>query len=379
MCQECQEIEVGYFEGSEAWDNTVVYKTEEVLLGSGIKEEVSGKICTKCGEWKPFSEFSKDKKMKDGLNVWCRSCASVYIKWYKSSEYVPVRTVLTITADKKQCGGCLCLLPFSEFYKNKRLKGGLDFLCKSCTLEKKRERSNKVNFEPDLTVIKVCTKCGVLKGAHEYYACRLQTDGLESACKSCSSAAAVVWKASRNFEPLLFGTKTCKACSILKDVQDFPKCRYKEDGLSSYCRDCKNAKAREYRGTHLEFRLQESVRGRFRKFLEKAGLDTEIYNGAAIEFMGCTIEELSSYLEEMFYENSKTFEKMTWENHSTKGWHIDHIISLSSVDLTDPRQLKRVCHFSNLRPLWGKENCSKQAKLPKNWDKEAWLREIENE
>lgn len=37
-----------------------------------------GKICAKCVEWKPFLEFSKQKKMKDGHHSYCKICYKNY-------------------------------------------------------------------------------------------------------------------------------------------------------------------------------------------------------------------------------------------------------------------------------------------------------------
>jgi 5-methylcytosine-specific restriction endonuclease McrA len=36
------------------------------------------KRCTKCGEWKLFSEFSKDKQKKDGYTCHCKNCHNAY-------------------------------------------------------------------------------------------------------------------------------------------------------------------------------------------------------------------------------------------------------------------------------------------------------------
>ena len=56
---------------------------------------------------------------------------------------------------------------------------------------------------------------------------------------------------------------------------------------------------------------------------------------------------------------------MTWENWGNKKgeWSIDHKYPLSKVDLTDREQLLRVCHYTNLQPLWASENIMKGNKI----------------
>lgn len=44
---------------------------------------------------------------------------------------------------------------------------------------------------------------------------------------------------------------------------------------------------------------------------------------------------------------------------NARKWHIDHVVPLSSFDLSDPEQFRRAVHFSNLQPLWQDENVRK--------------------
>jgi len=53
--------------------------------------------------------------------------------------------------------------------------------------------------------------------------------------------------------------------------------------------------------------------------------------------------------------------KMTWQNHSFRGWHIDHIKPCASFDLTKPEEQKKCFHYTNLRPLWSSENSHKHS------------------
>jgi hypothetical protein len=73
--------------------------------------------------------------------------------------------------------------------------------------------------------------------------------------------------------------------------------------------------------------------------------------GSAVRDLGCTIEELKQHLESQFGPG------MSWENYGK--WHIDHIIPLSSFDLSKRDELLKACHYTNLQPLWAKDNIKK--------------------
>jgi len=76
---------------------------------------------------------------------------------------------------------------------------------------------------------------------------------------------------------------------------------------------------------------------------------------SAVRNLGCSIAEFKSYIESKFEPG------MTWDNWTTHGWHLDHILPLCSFDLTDPEEAKKACHYTNMRPLWAKENLQKNA------------------
>lgn len=80
------------------------------------------------------------------------------------------------------------------------------------------------------------------------------------------------------------------------------------------------------------------------------------------ELVGCSIQFLKKYLENMFYPNSETNEIMSWKNHSIKGWHIDHIKPCSKFNLKSLTQQKKCFNYMNLQPLWAKENILKSNK-----------------
>lgn len=69
-----------------------------------------------------------------------------------------------------------------------------------------------------------------------------------------------------------------------------------------------------------------------------------------IDLLGCSAAELAAHLESMFLPG------MTWGNRGINGWHIDHIIPLAKFDLRDTEQQAVAFHYTNLQPLWAKDN-----------------------
>jgi len=84
----------------------------------------------------------------------------------------------------------------------------------------------------------------------------------------------------------------------------------------------------------------------------KQGIRSATYKEAQ-RLVGCTPKEFKAHIEGQFKRG------MTWANYGHNGWHIDHIIPQSWFDLNDPKQLEACSHYSNLRPMWGRENIRK--------------------
>jgi len=218
--------------------------------------------------------------------------------------------------------------------------------------------------------------------------------------------------------------KTCKRCGITQEREKFPISSVnKKTGTiirKSLCNDCDNQywiewriknrdKVREYNQKPNSKRSREKYRnahktesrqyqidhwdeikawnrvysktpkmreyGRnYKKKKREADINFKIYcdlkrrtilaikgyvqnNIDILNLLGCDINFLRAYLE------SKFTEKMTWENHGLKGWHIDHIIPCAYFDMGNLIQRGKCFHYTNLQPLWAKDNLSKGAKF----------------
>jgi hypothetical protein len=97
-------------------------------------------------------------------------------------------------------------------------------------------------------------------------------------------------------------------------------------------------------------KLKRLLRDRIKKAIKRTYLE-----GSGIKNLGCTVADLKMYLESLFQPG------MTWDNYGLRGWHIDHIVPLASAKTSD--ELAKLCHYSNLQPLWWIDNLKKGAKL----------------
>jgi hypothetical protein len=70
-----------------------------------------------------------------------------------------------------------------------------------------------------------------------------------------------------------------------------------------------------------------------------------------LALVGCSPEFLRAHLEALFQPG------MNWANRSE--WHIDHIQPCSAFDLTVLEEQQKCFHFTNLQPLWKRDNLSK--------------------
>ena len=132
-------------------------------------------------------------------------------------------------------------------------------------------------------------------------------------------------------------------------------CKKNKDRIKQYAhidKPNRNRKRRQKYKTDIKYKIEIILRSR----LTKALID-KIKKETTFTLLGCSIEYLKSHIEKRFKPG------MSWANYNHNTWHLDHILPCASFDLSDINQQRQCFHYSNLQPLWAKENMIKRDKI----------------
>lgn len=199
--------------------------------------------------------------------------------------------------------------------------------------------------------------------------------------------------------------KTCAKCLHEKHKEDYTYFHWSRN--TSYCKECVNKTGRtSYENLTLEEKEEiylnvkqwqkankDKVNDSRRRYFKnnpsaRAGRNLSKRVRDLIKFpydfsasIGCTGKELKEHLEKLFVDG------MSWDNYGPgykllkngkpeydmngntiplKQWHVDHILPLSSFDLTNIEEVRKANNYTNLQPLWSTDNISKSNKIIKN-------------
>lgn len=196
---------------------------------------------------------------------------------------------------------------------------------------------------------KVCRECGLEKNLSEFYKRTDTPTGYRNNCKECKLKNSHRWLKENKEKVKNIGKiwREKNKESISERIKDWQIKNYQK------LRDRKNKRAKERRENDPIYNLINRMRCRLRKYLKKINITKK---NRTFEIVGCTPEFLKEYLEKQFKDG------MTWDNRNL--WHIDHIIPLSSAQTEE--ELYKLCHYTNLQPLWVEENLKKSNKILSN-------------
>ena len=210
---------------------------------------------------------------------------------------------------------------------------------------------------------KICNICNTEKALSEFNKNKSYKDGYVAICKSCRNSRRRELRAQNldaynkvgranyyKYRDTILEQRKKKYISNAEEI----KSKVKEYRKTEQHKVCRRKYESLYQKTRMledpQYRMRTILRGRVGKFLTG-----EYKRGKAVEEVGCSIAEFKKHLEAKFKDG------MTWDNYGKNGWELDHIIPLIDFDLTDEVQYKKAAHYSNIQPLWNKENLAKGA------------------
>ena len=162
---------------------------------------------------------------------------------------------------------------------------------------------------------------------------RKKTNKYEFKCLECAKISYTKW---RNIEENRLKRK------FLKSRWD----QNNREHINAYNRKYENNRKK----IDPKFKLLKNLRKRIWKALKKS---QKSYS--TMKLTGISLDELKKHIESKFQDG------MSWDNYGV--WHIDHIIPCAQFDLSDPEQQKICFHYTNLQPMWAKDNMRKGARL----------------
>ena len=199
---------------------------------------------------------------------------------------------------------------------------------------------------------KICSKCKLEKDVCEFYKHSKYPNIYRGQCKKCMNNNSLSYY-SNNKEKI----KEQSKIYVIKNSEKIKKRRklYVEKNPNLYKDWVK--KNKEHRKNYIKnynsnpiSKLKNSLRSRINELMNK-----KYNNPRTIDLVGCDYEFLITYIE------SKFITGMSWDNYGYYGWHLDHIIPLSSAKTEE--ELRKLWHYTNLQPLWAEDNLKKSNKI----------------
>ena len=210
---------------------------------------------------------------------------------------------------------------------------------------------------------KACSKCGEVKLLAGFGLHKQTADGYQSYCRSCKATYTKEYNLKNKDKFNLWVAKTAKKANESGKKQAYSKEYRKQNKELCYKRQEESRakkpehyamKAREVmrrrRDENPLFAVHNALRCRLHQVFKRMGYRK---SGRTHEILGCDWEFFRLHIERQFLKG------MDWEKMGSE-IHIDHIMPISTAKTEE--DVIALNHFTNLRPMWAKENLSKGAK-----------------
>lgn len=229
--------------------------------------------------------------------------------------------------EKKICSKCKEEKEVCEFQKNSHSKDGYRSECSLCS-KKQKEKIPKEKILNYAKKFRETNREKIREQQKKYYQNNIDKE------RARNKEKRELLKQNKPVKP----TKTKEELKLTK--QEWIKNN----------REINNQKKRNKYKNNIYYRISLNVRNRMNSFLKSKNIQKK---NKTFNIVGCSPDFLKEYIENQFIVG------MTWDNRNE--WHIDHIIPLSSAKTEE--EFYKLCHYTNLQPLWAEDNLKKSNKL----------------
>lgn len=219
---------------------------------------------------------------------------------------------------------------------------------------------------------KICGRCKTEKGICHFGKNKNTKSGYRSSCNECRKEESrnyreknsekrkeTIEKYNKNNREII-NKKSKERCLLnpeknkLIKLKSYHKNKEKNKEKLKLYRIKNREKRTEYQRNKIKndelYKLSSAMRSRLRNLYNKKNW---LKTNKTLDLVGCSTDFLREHLEKQFTDG------MSWDNYGS--WHIDHIIPLSSANNSE--EMNKLCHYSNLQPLWAYDNLRKGNKI----------------
>ncbi len=211
---------------------------------------------------------------------------------------------------------------------------------------------------------KVCTKCYIEKPLNKFSKAKKGKFGVRGDCKECQKVYRIENKESiKELNKKWYKRNKKEKIKYSKEYYLKNKDKIDKKATEWKIKNIKKFKAyqKKYRIINREnIRNKEKFNRQNNPVIKLKSNLTHRLNQAlrghtkslsTMFLIGCEIDYLMYYIQEQFTKG------MFWDNYGD--WHIDHKKPCSLFDLSIPDEQRRCFNYTNLQPLWARDNLRK--------------------
>jgi hypothetical protein len=174
-----------------------------------------------------------------------------------------------------------------------------------------------------------------------------QKSGLAPRCKSCDKISYINNRESILAQKREYNVRISERSKIYCQKNRERRSKNNKEWYTKN-RESNSRKNKERRHSDPIFRFLDNMRKRLASAFFSKGKSKK-----TLELLGCNVEIAKHHIESLFQPG------MTWHNYGE--WEIDHKIPLCIA--IDIQQLEKLCHYTNLQPLWKIDNRRKGGRI----------------